>query len=565
MSRVPSREPLVHGDDGQLLLVAAPIKKRSSTLAIMGVLAVMLLASALAVVFVFRPNHTNNRATAPAQPPVWPLPQNVSLGGQTFSLDPSTFAITTNSLSPRLAATVSRYQGAGWIFDVAWKNNFNLSKVADSLTSLKLIVKSDNETLLLRTDESYTLSVGAGQANITSNTIYGAVRGLETFAQLVQRQRSTNGTTYSIQSGTIFDTPRLPYRGIMVDVSRHFIEVPRLHQIIDSMAVNKLNVLLIHLSDDQSFPFASLTHPNLTRPLGPGLVYTHQDFAALNQHASELGILVQVELDMPAHASSWSGEPQLLICGDVPGSGLVNPMLDYTWQVIEDLSRELRGLFSFATFDLGGDEVADYCWTNSPKLMAWKAAQNISNLVCYFHEQQALAAVRGGYKHFAMWEDARDCGNIRTMAPDTLIDVWDQSGTDYWKLYDVPDVIKDGWTQIIISSGCYFLRHFEWENNYLCDVQNVSGITAAQRDYIIGGHGSRWGEETTTQSWFNDSYPGLASVAEKLWSAGDQTIPTNANLDLAATRLKQLVCRMQLLKMGPFDTAFGPWPFSWCS
>lgn len=556
--------PLVSPVDGKNII--SPKQKRTRRFSVLMILIGLVLigAGVTLLVLLTRSNPSDLSQRQVQQSPVWPLPWNVSsYSSEVFILDPANFAITTASTSARLLSTIARYHGKAWIFDNEWTDSFTTSSSFDLVSRLNVVVLSKNETLDLRVDESYSLDVSAPEATLTANTIYGAVRGLETFAQLIQR--APGGASYSIEAVVIADKPRLPYRGILVDVARNFILPSRLHQILDSMAVNKLNVLLLHLSDDQSFPFASVTHPNLTHPLGPGLVYSHEDLISLNDHANQLGIMIQAELDMPAHAASWYGEPSLLICNDKPGSGLLNPALDYTWKVITDISNELRGIFSFATLDLGGDEVATYCWQNSPSVMAFQTQHNISDLVCYFHERQAAAAVDGGYHHFAMWEDARGCYGVQAIAPDALIDVWDQSGKDFWRLYDVPDVVKDGWTNILVSSGCYFLNHFEWENNYLCDVQNVSTITPEQRNFIIGGHGSRWGEETTTAKWFNDSFPGLASVAEKLWSAPDQTVPSQEVLAQAGARLRAFVCRMERLGLGPFDTVFGNWPFDWCS
>ena len=81
---------------------------------------------------------------------------------------------------------------------------------------------------------------------------------METFAQLVS-------SSLTVPQVVVNDTPRFPYRGIMADTARHFINISRLEQIVDAMEMQKLNVLQLHLTDDQSFPFQSLTHPNITK------------------------------------------------------------------------------------------------------------------------------------------------------------------------------------------------------------------------------------------------------------------------------------------------------------
>jgi hypothetical protein len=262
----------------------------------------------------------------------------------------------------------------------------------------------------------YSLDVGVpgGGALIRAPRVWGALHGLETFAQMVQH---TKGQGYSILPCHIRDEPRFEYRSVMIDTARHFLNVSTILRVIDSMAINKLNVLQIHLTDDQSFPFDSLTHPNLTKKgaFNELSVYSHADIRLITQHAYMRGISCQFETDMPAHASSWKGERGFL----ANHTGMPDPSKPSTAQTIADVIGELRQLGASGTHHIGvssfrpcaifactslstmqrpsldtmpvllrepdnallspqGDEVVATRWEADPALMAWARAQHLT-------------------------------------------------------------------------------------------------------------------------------------------------------------------------------------------
>ena len=111
---------------------------------------------------------------------------------------------------------------------------------------------------------SYSLDVDvAGGATLTAATIWGALHGLETFSQLVSFRRSDKSYVLENAPVQIEDAPRFAYRGVMVDCARHFIPLTYLEAVVDGMAFSKLNVLHLHLSDQESFPMESRRFPQL--------------------------------------------------------------------------------------------------------------------------------------------------------------------------------------------------------------------------------------------------------------------------------------------------------------
>lgn len=112
--------------------------------------------------------------------------------------------------------------------------------------------------LSLKTDESYSLSVTSNTATINAKTVFGALRGLETFSQLVSDNASGS---FTVTTATVSDSPRFPWRGLMIDTARHYLSVNTIMKLLDAMSYSKLNVLhwhlvRIHFRPDFSFHFS---------------------------------------------------------------------------------------------------------------------------------------------------------------------------------------------------------------------------------------------------------------------------------------------------------------------
>ena len=165
--------------------------------------------------------------------------------------------------------------------------------------ALVVSVASADEALQLGIDESYTLLIGAassspGDATLHAATVYGALRGLETFSQLVTYDPVT--ATYSVEKTPlrIDDAPRFPHRGFMVDTSRHWQSITMLKRLVDSLSFAKLNTLHWHIVDDQSFPLTVRSFPNL-QGLGAYSVaeqYSPLDVEDIVEYARARGVRV---------------------------------------------------------------------------------------------------------------------------------------------------------------------------------------------------------------------------------------------------------------------------------
>ena len=244
---------------------------------------------------------------------LWPLPATVKEGTEDpIFVDAASFRfqLTPESeLTPTLSTVMDRYVRLIFIHGTNTSVPLEWQRTSSVLSSCTLRVASANTTVWVGMDESYTLTVSATNGcHIEAVTFVGAMYGMETLSQLVLSDAGalTNSqVTYFIPNSPweIQDAPRFQWRGLMVDTARHFLPVNALLRQLDGMAFSKMNVFHWHLSDAQSFPFASEVHPNITvGAFSARAVYLPTDIAAVVEYARLRGINVVVETDMPGHS-----------------------------------------------------------------------------------------------------------------------------------------------------------------------------------------------------------------------------------------------------------------------
>ena len=226
---------------------------------------------------------------------VWPQPQQEDRDKSTeYTLDPNTFAFKSNlTNNDILKEAFDRYMDL--IFpDTSLKPRPTVKQL------MNIFVKVDNENqeLDVDSDESYELTVEFPTATLHAVSVWGALRGLETFSQLVFE----NQTNYMIHKNKIKDKPRFRYRGFLIDTSRHYLPVPTIFQFLDAMAYSKFNVLHWHIVDDPSFPFVSQKFPQLHEKgaFDPkSHVYNPDDVQDIIRYARMRGIRIMPEFDTP--------------------------------------------------------------------------------------------------------------------------------------------------------------------------------------------------------------------------------------------------------------------------
>ncbi|PKU34887.1 hypothetical protein llap_14809 [Limosa lapponica baueri] len=389
----------------------------------------------------------------------------------------------------------------------------------------------------LYSKEDYKLSVSEGSLLLSADAVWGALRGLETFSQLIGRDE--NGTYY-INKTEIVDFPRFPHRGLLLDTSRHYLPLRAILETLDVMAYNKFNVFHWHIVDDPSFPYESFTFPELSKQ-------------ALG--CAEKGLEGLYGVIWPCLApSSLScvcydpGAPGLLTpcyLGKEPSGtyGPINPILNSTYKFVTSLFQEVSTVFPDFFLHLGGDEVDFTCWKSNPKISAFMKEMGFGEdykKLESFYIQRLLDIVSSLGKGYIVWQEVFDNGvKVR---PDTIIHVWKENSTPYME--EMANVTKAGYRALL--SAPWYLNHIsygqDWMAAYKVEPLEFKG-SPEQKERVIGGEACMWGEYVDVTNLTPRLWPRAGAVAERLWS--DATV---RDLQDAYVRLAEFRC--QLLRRG---------------
>ena len=366
-------------------------------------------------------------------------------------------------------------------------------------------------------DEGYTLTVTPAGATLQAAEPWGVLRGLETFLQLVSPGSST---PFRAPAVVVRDRPRFPWRGLMLDSSRHFMPLDTVKRTLDGMAAVKLNVFHWHLTDDQGFRVESRRYPELHRMGSDGLFYTQEQVKDIVAYAGERGIRVYPEFDIPGHTTSWFvSHPEL---ASMPGPyaierewGIMDPALDPSkeevYRFLDGFLGEMAALFPDPYLHIGGDEVNGKHWDSSERLVAFKKEKGFKDnrdLLGYF-SQRLSKIVTGHGKRMVGWDEIL----LPSLPKDSVVHSW--RGQE-----SLGAAAKQGY-QGILSNGYYIDLMWSAERHYVTDPwgKGVDQLPEAERARILGGEATLWSEFTTPQTVDSRIWPRTAAVAERLWSA----------------------------------------------
>lgn len=448
---------------------------------------------------------------APLPLDVMPAPAEVQLAEGRLAVGANLEFVLQGPRSPGLEAAVARASAR-------WRARFDGAPAAAGDHSLtKITIESKSPVSGPPTgseDESYTLEVGAGGAVLRAQNDIAAMHGLETFLQLPKRGQDG----WFVPQVSIRDQPRFPWRGLMIDVARRWQPMEVIERNIDAMAVVKLNVLHLHLTDDQGFRIESLTHPELQGQGSDGKFFTQEQMRSIIAYAAGRGIRVVPEFDVPGHATSWVvSHPEL---ASLPGPysierqwGVFNPVLDptndATYALLADFLGEMAALFPDRFMHIGGDENNGVQWNANPSVQAFIRDHGLKDnegLHAYFNTKvEAILAKKG--KRLVGWDEIMNPALPR----DCVIDSW--RGTE--ALANSAGLGFDG----ILSNGYYIDLCYPASDHYLSDpIPASSTLTPAQRAHILGGEATMWSEWVTPETIDSRIWPRTAAIAERLWS-----------------------------------------------
>jgi len=449
---------------------------------------------------------------------VMPLPATVQIRAGELKLDGSFAVAIHGHTDARLEAAILRLQRrlegrTGIVLPLG---------IAPSGTPavLTVAVKARGEQYpKFGEDESYALEITGDHASLSSETVVGAMRGMETLLQLV----SGDPDGYYFPLVTIQDKPRFPWRGLMIDVGRHFQPVDVIKRNIDGLAAVKMNVFHWHLSEDQGFRIESKRYPKLQELGSGGLYYTQEQVRDVIAYAADRGVRVIPEFDMPGHTSAWMvGYPEL---ASAPGPyeiqiqwGIFDPTMDptreETYQFLDGFIGEMAALFPDEYFHIGGDENNGKQWQANPQIQEFMRAHGYhttAELQTYFN-QRVLQIVQKYGKKIVGWDEI--------LTPDLPKDAVVQSWHGYTSL---DHAASEGYGAI--WSTDYYLDHMgPAAYYYLSDpLPADSKLTAEQASHIVGGEVCAWGEFLSPEDIDSRIWPRTAAAAERFWSPREVT------------------------------------------
>jgi len=388
-------------------------------------------------------------------------------------------------------------------------------KLNPESTSIKIVYKK-NIKLSPIMDESYTLLINQSGIILKANTDIGILRGIETLLQLL----SSDGKHYYFPAVEITDYPRFPWRGLLIDVVRHFMPIEVLKRNIDAMAAVKMNVLHLHLSDDQGFRIECKIYPRLHLFASDGDYYTHEQIKDLIRYADLRGIRIVPEFDIPGHTTSWLVAYPSLAAIPRPYKmertyGVKNPVMDPTnklvYKFLERFFKEMAKLFPDPYIHIGGDEVNGVQWKSSKKIAKFMKKHHLKD----FHQLQAyfnlkvLKILKKNHKKMIGWDEI--------LHPDMPKDIVIQSWRGKKFLYNAA---KRGY-YTILSNGYYIDLAQPTDFHYLNDpIPEGVELSPEERKRILGGEATMWSEIVSPETIDSRIWPRTAAIAERLWSPG---------------------------------------------
>jgi len=479
-----------------------------------------------------------------------PLPAEMEARPGSFSLQPGTPLVYSNeelSATARYALSFLGLCGDGQQKPLLAKDTEGVRN------AICLLLKSDYNEVL--GDEGYRLTVEPDGISISANRPAGVFYGVQTLYQLMST--SVDGKLPCLE---ITDYPRFGYRGLHLDVSRHFMPVDFIYKYIDYMAMHKLNVFHWHLIDDQGWRLEIKSHPKLTetgawrvdmsglhwglRPLvyDPdnatyGGYYTQDEIRAVVAYAAERNIHVMPEIAMPAHVmSALAAYPEYSCTGENLGvaPGAVWPIThiycagnDDTFAFLKDLLLETMELFPFEYIHVGGDEANKANWKTCPKCQMRISDEGLADeeeLQSYFVRRIERFLNEHG-RRLIGWDEILEGG----LAPNATVMSWrgEQGGIEAARM---------GHNAVMTpTSHCYFDYY---QGDPVLEPQAIGGHTTLSNVYsyepipealneeeakrILGAQANVWTEHMPVPEQVEYMvFPRLAALSEVLWSPAE--------------------------------------------
>jgi hexosaminidase len=299
-----------------------------------------------------------------------PAPLFVTSTGDYFKLGPNTdiYVIGESDELMQVAKYLAEKLNPSTGFEIEVKQGVNTSQPGQIYLFL-------SDTASSSADEGYELIITRKSIQISAKNAAGVFYGIQTIRQLLPANieiPELQKGPWKIPTGTIIDRPEYAYRGVMLDVSRHFFGVDDVKRYIDLIAYYKMNALHLHLSDDQGWRIEIKSWPELAKhggstQVGGGIggYYTQEQYSDIVKYAQERYVTIIPEIDMPGHTNAalasypelnCDGKARELYKGTNVGFSTLCVKKEVTYKFVDDVVRELSDLTPGPYFHIGGDE-----------------------------------------------------------------------------------------------------------------------------------------------------------------------------------------------------------------
>ena len=457
-------------------------------------------------------------APTPVDLNLMPLPAKAQLGSGALKIDSNFTIAFAGYREARLDRAAQRF-----LTQLHRQTGIVFSTPPAAATSATLLVTTDHESKPVQElgeDESYTLEVTPAGGKLHAPNPLGVLRGLQTWIQLV----SVTPDGYSAPAISIEDQPRFPWRGLMIDSSRHFMPLAVIKRNLDGMEAVKMNVFHWHLSDNQGFRVESRKFPKLQAEASDGLFYTQDEIREVIGYARDRGIRVVPEFDMPGHATAWLTAYPELASGPGPYPierkwGVFDPAMDptneKTYKFLNEFIGEMAKLFPDQYLHIGGDEVNGKEWNANPKVQEFMKSHGIKSneqLQAYFSQRvQELVAKHG--KSTIGWDEVLVPGVPNTV----VIQSW--RGAE-----SLSAAAKQGYRGIL-SNGYYIDLGWSAARHYAIDPMSgaAANLSSEEKARILGGESTMWSEYVNAENVDSRIWPRNAAIAERFWSPQNTT------------------------------------------
>lgn len=515
---------------------------------------------------------------APAAVAVIPAPAAVQLRDGTFTVDATT---RVEFAAPGEIERTARY----FVDLLARTRGLALTLVAAPGPGTNQVIRFEHSAAEgLSGEEGYSLRVSPQRIVVSARGPRGLFYGAITLWQLLTAEPA-NADAIVVRAVSIDDAPRFRWRGLMLDVARHYMPPQFIRQLLDWMALHKLNTFHWHLTDDQGWRLQIRKYPRLTEvgawrtPAGAagrdangaavpfGGFYTQEEVRDIVRYAAERHITVVPEIEMPGHAqAAIAAYPRLGVDGGTPPVSadwgvhtyLFNVDED-TFRFLEDVLTEVIDLFPGPYVHVGGDEAAKDRWESSPRVQARMRELGVASeaeLQSYFIRRiERFLGAHG--RRLIGWDEILEGG----LAPNATVMSWRGATGGIEAAHQGHDVV-------MAPAPVLYLDHLQSDALdeppgrpdlvTLADVYAFEPvpkeIAAADAHHVLGAQVNAWTEHMRTAARIEHAvFPRLAALAEVTWSPLERR-----DFDAFLVRLGPQLARYQKLGIRYAASALEP-------